>query len=115
MSTVAEHAAALAAALAGQGLRVAQRAADVAPPCVYVTVRGAASADVLLAGGDRGIFGVHWIPVRGTDDRPGLYDALHKILAATYPLAVETVDLEEASVTVGDQSWPCWLGLVVMT
>ena len=112
--TPAEARAAVLAALTGQGLRVAGRGADITPPCVYVKRRGTASMEVMLAGGARSIFAVHWIPIRGVDDPAGEDDAHARILAALEPLAVETVDLEETSVSVGDTSWPCWMGLAVV-
>ena len=110
--TPADARAALLGALEGQGLRVAARGQDLAPPCVYVERRAAASGDVALVGGARSTFAVHWIPVRGVDDPAAEDAALWSILCAVEPLAVDTVDLQRSSVTIGDQSWPCWLGLV---
>ena len=112
--TPAEARAALVAGLRAEGLKVAEIGQDVAPPCVYVKRKGSATEVVALAGGVRSIFAVHWIPVRGVEDPAGQDDAHAKILDACEPLAVEPVELDESSVTIGDQSWPCDLGLVVM-
>jgi hypothetical protein len=111
--TPADARAALLAALGAQGLRVANVPADVTPPCVYVKRRGTATdPDILAPGARRSVFAVHWIPVRGVVD-PAAEDTAHAaILAACDHVACDTVDLEEATVAIGDQSWPCWYGLV---
>jgi hypothetical protein len=112
--TAGQARAALLEALEAQGLRVAARGQDVAPPCVYVERYETASGDVALIGGVRSTFAVHWIPVRGTDDPAAEDAAMDAVLAAVVPLAVDTVQLPRSSVTIGDQSWPCFRGLVAI-
>lgn len=107
--SIAAAAAQLVAALEAAGLRVAVRDGDLTPPCVYVPRPGTTSdAGVPLAGGRLAVFYVYYVPIRGVDNLAGDCAALDAIYDAVTPISFAEVAGTFSSVTVKNDSWPCY-------
>jgi hypothetical protein len=98
----------VAEALAGEGLRVAYRAGDLTPPVVYVRIANTEDAGVMFAGGLVVTFACYYIPIRGVDNAEGDADALDAIFRALRPLAVTALAAPYGSVTINQETWPCY-------
>ena len=94
--------------LEAAGLRVAVRDGDITPPCVYVGRGTGTSAGAPLAGGR--VLGayLYFIPVRGVDNLAGDYETLDLMFDALDPIAWTDLTATWSSVTVKNDSWPCW-------
>jgi hypothetical protein len=102
--TVAEVVAALEAA----GLRVAERSGDITPPVCYLQLGQVTNAGTMLAGGILTTLYVHYIPVRGLDNLAGDAEALDALYAALGPLAALDLVATRTSVTITNDTWPCY-------
>jgi hypothetical protein len=98
----------LVAALEAAGLRVAEKAGDITPPVCYLRIGQGTDAGGPLAGGVVVTFFVHYIPIRGIDNPVGDAEALDAILGAVRPLAVAPLVFTWTSVSVLNESWPCY-------
>lgn len=98
----------LVAALESTGLRVAVRDGDLTPPVVYVRIGTVSDAGAPLAGGTMTVFYAYYIPIRGVDNLAGDADALDALFAALSPLAWADVAATASSVTVKNDTWPCY-------
>ena len=105
---IRELAAAVADALADEGLRVALRAGDVTPPVVFVQLGAVDDAGAMLAGGLIVTFWCHYIPVRGVDNLEGDADSLDAMFRALRPLAMTGLAAGRTSVTLTNETYPCW-------
>jgi hypothetical protein len=95
-------------ALEAAGLRVAVRDGDITPPCVYVRIGTVTEAGAPLSGGQVTLFYVYLIPIRGVDNLAGDADALDSVYAALSPLAWAEIVTTATSVTVRNDTWPCY-------
>jgi hypothetical protein len=105
---IREAAAAVVEALAGEGLRVATRAADVSPPCVFVAIANTEDAGATFAGGLLVSMAVSYIPVRGVDNLDGDADGLDAVFRALRPLATRPLSAPRSSLTLSNETWPCY-------
>jgi hypothetical protein len=98
----------LVTALGAAGLRVAVRDGDITPPVVYIRIGTASDAGGPLTGSPMTVFYVHYIPIRGVENLAGDADALDTIFAALTPLTWTELTATNTSVTVKNDSWPCY-------
>ena len=98
----------LVAALESSGVRVAVRDGDITPPVAYVRIGSVSDAGVPLTGGTLTVFYVYYIPVRGVDNLAGDAAALDAIYAALSPLTWAELAATASSVTVKNDTWPCY-------
>ena len=96
------------AALEGAGLRVAVRDGDITPPVVYLKLGTATDEGGPLEGSRLAVFYVHYIPIRGIDNLAGDADALDAIYDALGPIAWAALTATATTVTVKNDSWPCY-------
>ena len=95
-------------ALETAGLRVAVRDGDLTPPCVYIKIGTTTDAGVPLTGGVLTTFYVYYVPVRGVDNLAGDAAALDQIYEALTPLTWTALAATASSVTVKNDTWPCY-------
>lgn len=105
---IADTVADVVAALEGAGLRVAERAGDITPPVCYLQLGQVTTAGTVLAGGVLSVLYVHYIPVRGLDNLAGDAAALDALFAALAPLAATDLVATRTSVTITNDTWPCY-------
>ena len=96
------------AALEASGLRVAVRDGDITPPCVYIRIGTVSDQGAVLAGGTLTQFYVYFIPIRGVDNIGGDAEALDTLYAALSPIAWANLTATASSVTVKNDTWPCY-------
>lgn len=106
--SVAAAAAELIEALESSGLRVAVRDGDITPPCAYIRIGTVSDAGVPLDGATLTLFYVYYIPIRGVDNLPGDAAALDALYTALTPLAWTELTTTSSSVTIKNDSWPCY-------
>jgi hypothetical protein len=98
----------LLAALEGSGLRVAVRDGDITPPVVYVRIGTVSDAGAVLAGGTMTGFYLYYIPIRGVDNLTADAESLDVIYRAVTPIAWSEVAATATSLSVKNDSWPCY-------
>lgn len=96
------------AALEASGLRVAVRDGDITPPVVYIRIGTVSDQGAPLAGGTLTQFYLYLIPIRGVDNIAGDAEALDTLYAALSPLAWADLTATASSVTVKNDTWPCY-------
>lgn len=105
---ISDAVAAVVEALEAAGQRVAVRAGDITPPVFYIRIGTVTDAGVTLEGGTVTMFWIHYIPVRGFDNLPGDAAALDAAYDALGPLAMAEIATSATSVTVSNDTWPCY-------
>jgi hypothetical protein len=98
----------LVAALEAAGLRAAVRDGDITPPVVYLQIGTVSDAGAVLSGGTVVVFYVYYLPIRGIDNLAGDADALDAIYGALEPLAWAELAATRTSVTIKNETWPCY-------
>lgn len=106
--TVAAALTELTAALEAAGIRVAVRDGDITPPVAYVRIGTVSDAGGVLTGNTLTMFYLHYIPIRGVDNLAGDADALDALYDALSPIAWGELTATETSVTVRNDTWPCY-------
>jgi hypothetical protein len=99
---------AVVAALEAEGLRTSLRSGDITPPVCHLQIGQVAENGSVLVGGVVVTFYVHYIPVRGVDNLAGDADALDAVYRALAPMAVTDLVTVKTSVTVYNDTWPCY-------
>ena len=106
--TIRDAAADLVATLEAGGLRTAVRDGDITPPVVYIQIGTVSDAGAVLSGGTVVMFYVYYIPIRGIDNLAGDADALDALYTALTPLAWAELAGTRTSVTIKNETWPCY-------
>jgi hypothetical protein len=105
---IADAVAEVVTALMGAGQRVAVRSGDITPPVWYLQLGQTTNASTLLAGGVVVTLYVHYIPVRGLDNLDADSEALDVLYDTLGPLAVLDLVATRTSVTINNDTWPCY-------
>ena len=98
----------ITAALEAAGLRTALRAGDITPPVVYVRAGTGTEDGTPLTGTLLHTLYLYYIPVRGVDNLAGDAAAIDAICAAVAPLTWAPLTYTSSSVTVLNDTWPCY-------
>jgi hypothetical protein len=106
--SIAAALAEVVAAVEAAGVRVAIRDGDITPPAVYIRIGSVSDQGVPLAGGTMTGFYLYFIPIRGVDNLAGDADTLDALYAALAPLAWADLTATASSVTVKNDTWPCY-------
>jgi hypothetical protein len=106
--SVAAALAELVDALDAADIRVALRDGDITPPVCYVRIGTVTDSGTVLAGGTLTGFYLYYIPIRGVDNLAGDADALDALYDALTPLAWTELTTVASSVTVKNDTWPCY-------
>lgn len=99
---------AVGAALSAAGLRLAVRDGDITPPVIYLRIGQVTDSGQMLAGGTVTTMYAFVIPIRGIDNLDGDAKLLDRALVALAPLSSATLTATETSVTVRNDTWPCY-------
>ena len=104
----AEALAEIVAALEAAGCRTAVRSGDITPPVFFVELGQSSDLGAPLSGGGVATFWVYYIPVRGLGNTSGDCDAIDALYAALSPLAAAELVTTKTSVTISNDTWPCY-------
>ena len=105
---ITDAADAVVAALTAEGLNVAVRSGDITAPVVYLQIGAVSDLGATLTGGVVVTFWCFYIPVRGLDNLAADADALDRLYAALAPLGATELVTTRTSVTVNQDTWPCY-------